>query len=697
MAPRVDVEYGTVDCLSEDPKSWIRIKVGVPVTRDTLRDAVLSRLGASITSKIAVVVEQEPQIIYMGLEDLEDQDIERMAKIRLKVVKTAIPVAGTVSVYRSYTMLQKEYLTSKRYQKVEYLHKDSGIWCDDFAKVWQKNEKDLMAIKFRAAYCTTEKGTVKIKSYQSAENLLKSIFDVLMSCKESFPCAPQQKPVLQFFQDKSSQEDRTRPDVSCCLSEPGVTIQTENLYSHLAMAEELKPKLTPSRTLAAGECQCIDRATRALLAQPMVIQKLVIPTCVSDNRLLKGLLVITSRVKGEATRVMVTQNLLQLSNITPAADTEELPIDTAGVAYKELSYLVFVALKQYLEARAESTLPFPLAPAFKMSIRDDEGNLVYLEPTGVLAPLRYSGGVLTARGTDATPLVVKLGPAPALTHLGHALCVPAERFLQVQREASILSLLGSCRLIPKLLLAGTLEQPAPSQLLGAPVVVTRLLGEPVMKGQDVPVLPQDELFIFCADMLYIFDHLWGMSITYNDFHPRQVGRLFPDKTSDYCFYLFDFGAASRFDEDIVLPINFHFGSQSSLTSATTSPLADLESLIYVICAFAGHELPWAGAAEECDAFTCITQRVEMLVSPETAAPLRGLPDMLRQFSIAALKAVDRGVTSWGWLRGWGQALRQEGLARKRHNACHKHASQAAGAKKATFGAGPHKLQILQVM
>jgi hypothetical protein len=60
-------------------------------------------------------------------------------------------------------------------------------------------------------------------------------------------------------------------------------------------------------------------------------------------------------------------------------------------------------------------------PDHEICIRSESGEISILEITGVLDIVRLCGGVLKARGQEPYPLVVKLGPAPELVHLGDAL------------------------------------------------------------------------------------------------------------------------------------------------------------------------------------------------------------------------------------------------------------------------------------
>jgi hypothetical protein len=93
--------------------------------------------------------------------------------------------------------------------------------------------------------------------------------------------------------------------------------------------------------------------------------------------------------------------------------------------------LCYLGLKEHLEAQAESLLAGGPVPDHEICIRSESGKILILETTGVLDTVRLRGGVLKARGQEPFSLVVKLGPAPELVHLGDALCDPAERFLQV--------------------------------------------------------------------------------------------------------------------------------------------------------------------------------------------------------------------------------------------------------------------------
>jgi hypothetical protein len=126
--------------------------------------------------------------------------------------------------------------------------------------------------------------------------------------------------------------------------------------------------------------------------------------------------------------------------------------------------------------------------------------------------------------------------------------------------------------------------------------------------------------------------------------------------------LYDFGAASRFNENVLIPMNLEFSSLSRLLGSLGSPLADLESLVYVLCALSGQKLPWADAAKEGNMVMCIGERGQVLHTPETLVALGGLPEILQDFAIVALKAADQGQAFWEWLGYWVDALRKKGLA-----------------------------------
>lgn len=79
-------------------------------------------------------------------------------------------------------------------------------------------------------------------------------------------------------------------------------------------------------------------------------------------------------------------------------------------------------------------------------------------------------------------------------------------------------------------------------------------------------------------------------------------------------------------------MNLEFSSLSRLLGSLGSPLADLESLVYVLCALSGQKLSWANAAKEGNMVMCIGERGQVLDTPETWVASRELPEILQNFA-----------------------------------------------------------------